>query len=55
MADKAAVWTATRHETGKSGNEGKKREGETGRETEGGGQAPISLHSFNSTKQSAYY
>ncbi len=55
MDDKAAVRIATRHKTGKSRKDGRKRERETGKETEGGGQAPISLHSFNSTKQSEYY
>lgn len=38
MDDKAAAWTATSHGTGKSGKEVRKRERETGRETEGGGQ-----------------
>lgn len=53
--DKAAVWIATRYKTGKRGMKGRKRERETGREAEGGRHAPISLNSFNSTKQSAYY
>lgn len=62
MDNKADVWIATRHEREKSGKKRRKRskgggngrEREAGRETEGG-QAPISLHSFNLTKQSAYY
>lgn len=56
MDDRAEMWTAAWYEKGRGGGRegGIEQRGGISR-TEGGRQAPVSLHSFNSTKQPAYY